>query len=177
MNIIVKPYRDPEVVFQKNRKIIVRYSITANIRKMTVKIMKTLDEVIELNTRILRFAFLPDDDITTTAGLANYYLKEYRQSYSFIQHAISDLTIQKERLGMYEANNPLTWNELKDMTAKPVFIEEYEPIYDNKVWIRSRWMLIEFINEESFYARDEAGEQYFYEKGKDTWKAYRKERL
>ena len=76
-------------------------------------------------------------------------------------------------------NVPLTWQELKQMEGKPVWVEVYEPIDEKTGWHTASWKLIEFINDEYFDVRDSDGEQEcFYKSENDCycWQAYRKER-
>lgn len=75
-----------------------------------------------------------------------------------------------------EANNALTWSELIQMEGKPVWIEEYDAIDSTRGWRCCRWMLVEFINDSYMDARNSDGEQYNFDKGEETWQAYRKER-
>ena len=69
--------------------------------------MKTLDEVIELNEKILKFASLPEDDTTTTAGLALHYLK--------ILKAKSEEPLD---------NIHLDFHRLAEMIGEPVYIKD-----------------------------------------------------
>jgi hypothetical protein len=79
-------------------------------------------------------------------------------------------------LAELKQNDPLTWDELLRMEGKPVWLERYDPIDNTRGWISGTWMLIEFINNDYFDARNSDGEQYDFVKGDDTWQAYRKER-
>ena len=133
--------------------------------------MKTLDEVIELCEKALWCAYLPQDDTTTTAGLALHYLKEYREKHD-------DILRMEEALGYCEIsdNPPLTWDELKQMEGKPVWVEVYDPIDEKSGWHTAYWTLIEFINGDYICLRDNGGEQQIYQKQSKTWQAYRKGR-
>lgn len=76
-------------------------------------------------------------------------------------------------------NQPLTWDELKTMEGKPVWVEVYDPIDEKTGWHTASWKLIEFINDEYFVVRDsDGGEECFYKSENDSycWQAYRKER-
>ena len=96
---------------------------------------------------------------------ALHYLKEYREKHD-------DILRMEEALGYCEimANPPLTWDELKSMEGKPVWVEH---IYYKK------WLIVKDVYEETivldgngFYT------QYFSDDNeKETrWQAYRKER-
>ena len=90
------------------------------------------------------------------------YLKEYRTlQYGYIK-AMADL----------EDNPPLSWDELKQMEGKPVWIVPEEE--------KGYWFVIEFFNNNSYYG----GDRVIFtndvilnrcDLGK-TWQAYRKER-
>ena len=72
-------------------------------------------------------------------------------------------------------NQPLTWDELKTMEGKPVFVEER---YRNGDLKSSGWWLIDFWNDDQICMRDSAGNPWNEHRsnyGRD-WQAYRKER-
>ena len=78
-----------------------------------------------------------------------------------------------------ENNVALSWDELKTMEGKPVWVEVYDPIDEKTGWHTASWKLIEFINDEYFVVRDsDGGEECFYKSENDSycWQAYRKER-
>ena len=74
--------------------------------------MKTLDEVIELNEKILKFASLPENDTTTTAGLALHYLK------------ILKAKNEEPPLGEPPDNIHLDFYRLAEMIGEPVYIKD-----------------------------------------------------
>lgn len=120
--------------------------------------MQTLNEVIELCEKALWCAYLPQDDTTTTAGLALHYLKEYCE-------------LTKE---LAEQNEPLTWNELKDMIGKPIWVERTEK------YCVPHWAIIEDIVEwdsidNSTLLLQPDDEELFLSDHAKTWQAYRKE--
>lgn len=81
--------------------------------------MKTLDEVIELCEKVLWCAYLPQDDTTTTAGLALHYLREYREMKEHLA-CLDNAEIRGDNTQI--VNNPsLTWDELKQMDHQILF--------------------------------------------------------
>ena len=140
--------------------------------------MKTLDEVIDAMERCSIPHYFdckgcPYEDDDAEVGCqsddrdadALNYLKEYREKHD-------DILRMEEALGYCEimANPPLTWDELKSMEGKPVWVEH---IYYKK------WLIVKDVYEETivldgngFYT------QYFSDDNeKETrWQAYRKER-
>ena len=103
--------------------------------------------------------------------------KRYLSEYQKIEDEYDEL---KDWWAEEHAENvPLTWQELKQMEGKPVWVEVYEPIDEKTGWHTASWKLIEFINDEYFDVRDSDGEQEcFYKSENDCycWQAYRKER-
>jgi len=137
--------------------------------------MKTLDEVIKAyeicHASVLSCEGCPYDngeryrDSDCYIADALHYLKEYREKHD-------DILRMEEALGYCEImdNPPLTWDELKSMEGKPVWVEH---IYYKK------WLIVKDVYEETivldgngFYT------QYFSDDNeKETrWQAYRKER-
>ena len=132
--------------------------------------MKTLDEVIEMHEHCLSELGCDDCPHFTKPDCmvrenALYYLKEYRDlQFGYIK-AMADL----------EDNPPLTWQELKQMEGKPVFVEER---YRNGDLKSSGWWLIDFWNDDQICLRDQGGNTWNEHRsnyGRD-WQAYRKER-
>lgn len=74
-----------------------------------------------------------------------------------------------------ESNEPLTWDELKAMEGKPVWVEEQ---YRNGDLKSSGWWLIDFWNDDQICLRDQGGNPWvMYQAGMGwAWQAYRKER-
>lgn len=72
-----------------------------------------------------------------------------------------------------EANSPLTWDELKQMEGKPVWVEETS---FKQEWYNGYWLIVSQIDDEDekivFSPWEMQSKKYM---GK-TWKAYRKER-
>lgn len=139
--------------------------------------MKTLDEVI---TALDNYLYLIDadseNDVYFISKDALHYLKEYRDrrreiddTESFCKHMMSDLIGRKGRLGMYERNDPLTWDELKEMIGKPVWVERdgWKVIRSFETWEDVNQEIINFTdNERSCRSVLDHGD----------WQAYRKER-
>ena len=90
--------------------------------------------------------------------------------------------IEKIALGRIEDvidtidNTPLTLDKLRTMEGKPIWVEVYDPIDENKGWHIASWKLIEYINDEYFDVRSSDGEQDCFFKSENDWQAYRKER-
>ena len=72
-------------------------------------------------------------------------------------------------------NDPLTWEQLKQMEGKPVWVEEKYRNGDLKSY---SWWLIDYWNDDQICLRDQGGNPWFiYQAGMGwAWKAYRKER-
>ena len=77
-----------------------------------------------------------------------------------------------------QANSPLTWNELKQMEGKPVWVE----VLSDEINLSSRWMLV--ARETKAHSlplayTDDIGHWIFGHEDKlgKTWQAYRKERF
>lgn len=141
--------------------------------------MKTLDEVIkafsEVNKEVgcgdCQFNDAESDDIPCemTDCIFNdalHYLNEYQRDKQIFAYDIA-----KRNLELSERNEPLTWDELKTLNGKPVWLELTYPGY--QPWCG--WEVIDHdgVNEKwmSTYRDDYNREQM----GK-TWQAYRKER-
>ena len=136
--------------------------------------MKTLDEVITALNMCQRCAcekcpyYDPNVDICDDVAQADalHYLKEFQ--------GLSKMW--NDKLDKEQENPPLDWETLKQMEGKPVWVEEYDAIDSTRGWRCCRWMLVEFVNDFYMDARNSDGEQYNFDKGEETWQAYRKER-
>ena len=148
--------------------------------------MKTLDEVIEyFNHQCkMRHVYLTEDAGAWFAD-ALHYLKKYREEDKELGRALNDACNAEAEYNRLvedlERNDPLTWDELKTMEGKPVWVEEIE---DDKI-LFGQWDIIsgfsysenfDLINYENpiidFY---KSGNRTKFGLGK-TWQAYRKER-
>lgn len=158
--------------------------------------MKTLDEVIERFEDDLhateadsQLIMLFDRDVAD----ALHYLKEYRSKQDTIAEQLTELeqkndhvcelakTVCEEydrlcnRLAEEYSNDALSWDELKQMEGKPVWVEEKYRKGDLK---SSGWWLIDYWNDDQICLRDQGGNPWFiYQAGMGwAWNAYRKER-
>ena len=128
--------------------------------------MKTLDEVIDYAQMIVPMTSAPDTKDMWSS--IEYYLKEY-QRYQNTPSCNGHMALV-DYFEESQKNEPLTWDELKQMEGKPVWVEH---IY-YKVWLIVKDVYEETIvlDGNGFYT------QYFSddnEKG-TRWQAYRKER-
>jgi len=102
-------------------------------------------------------------DILMTDAL--HYLNEYRTTQTAYIKAMADL----------DDNPPLTWDELREMEGKPVWVETKD---EGNFWcvIDHYDQLDNHINHgEEFMLVDGGGWYYLEDMGTD-WQAYRKER-
>ena len=127
--------------------------------------MKTLDEVIDL---------MEGADFIDWGADALHYLKGYRDLKETMDWH-EEMENIRNNLTNLLMNPPLTWDELRTMEGKPVWVEEYDPIDEKTGWHTASWKLIEFINDEYFDVRDSDGEQKCFYKSENDWQAYRKE--
>lgn len=135
--------------------------------------MKTLDEVIEelqyWDTCNEYPECFYDDEVTRDAL---NYLKEYKRVQNKIEKiALGNIEDTLDKLD----NKPLTWDELKTMEGKPVWVEGIEVVIGGSYSMRD-WFLIEWIdnNNNEVIIRDRHGNQILYRDGSD-WQIYRKE--
>lgn len=127
--------------------------------------MKTLDEVIrKIEACIEADGHCPacPYEVSESCGDmdadALYYLKEYQTlQFSYIK-AMADL----------EDNPPLTWDELKTMEGKSVWLESKR--------YGARWYLLENVSDNCLVCIGIYGERAPYYRDDDDWQAYRKER-
>lgn len=136
----------------------------------------TLNEVIKIMEK--RYKSEPWDDV---AKEAIYYLHAFINQQDFykqsIAHVIEVIDHYEKMVADYlSVNNPaLTWDYLKLMEGKPLWVEEY---YYNGQKKSAGWWLVDTQDDEQIVLRDQAGNPwyaYFISMGTD-WKAYRKER-
>ena len=156
--------------------------------------MKTLEETIEGMTALLLSGECIDlSDVVTSA---RHYLKEYQASKealvidrerfteACLHHMEAKEKLEAQRIQMMwvdknfsfeEPNNPLTWDELKTMEGKPVWIEC--PTISNA----DRWTVIKKFNpvggnKNLFEMETEDGGLFLRKNQGKIWNAYRKER-
>lgn len=137
--------------------------------------MNTLEEVIEIASD-----WTNGFDEMSIEKKMLHYLKEYKNVDENYKRAISHVTevidhYEKMVADYLSVNNPaLTWDELKLMEGKPLWVEEY---YYNGQKKSAGWWLVDTQDDEQIVLRDQAGNPwyaYFISMGTD-WKAYRKE--
>ena len=158
--------------------------------------MKTLEEVIKVQEHILNIAGLPEDDTTTSAGMALYYLREFHQQLSekTLQNALNNLNQvidryseavknceaaeNKYKLLAEEAakrmpaepeNKPLNWYQLQAMIGKPIWLELLGSG-------KGEWVLLTDIMKDAWFIyRDGVEINLNRTKLGKTWLVYRKE--
>lgn len=149
--------------------------------------MKTLDEVIEaigfcksgnlskckdcpyIGTCELDYAVLSDDVL--------HYLREYRDKHE-------EMLQMEEALGYCEMseNRPLTWDELRTMEGKPVWVEIWEATDSDFVqyrWGNGAWYIVkDFVSGAlAEYCQLTPNRRTWIKQSYgEEWQAYRKER-
>jgi len=158
--------------------------------------MKTLEEVIEMQRRILMTANLPEDDTTTSVGMSLYYLREYHRQLSeqTLQNALNNLNqaidryneavknleaaenkyklLAEEaakRMSAEPENKPLNWYQLQAMIGKPIWLELLGSG-------KGEWVLLTDVMKDAWFIyRDGVEINLNRTKLGKTWLAYRKE--
>ena len=116
--------------------------------------MKMLDEV------IFEAPYTP----TPWEVDALYYLKEYKELSK----------MWNDRLDKENSNSALTWEQLKQMEGKPVWIEEIGQRYSSAHWMIHDGIADAYDGDEILYLQPfETKTKYTLGK---TWQAFRKER-
>lgn len=128
--------------------------------------MKTLDEVI---------AELEDEGLFADAL---HYLKEYKANQEDPDGDHQQLEKSRALLQDFYRNDPLSWNELKQMKGKPVWVEANDGQYKGWVIVGKFYSLLEKEDLDAhvdlyYFGRsmEYSKEMYGY-----YWQAYRKER-
>ena len=140
--------------------------------------MKTLDEVIkgmehchEDNCMECPYQFEPKDfDCITQCQYTDalHYLKEYKANQEDPDGDHQQLEKCRALLQDFYRNDPLSWDELKSMEGKPVWIEQ---TITKKVY--SGWVIAKAVTEDYLNTQ----ERLFWQRDFDkTWRAYRHER-
>ena len=111
------------------------------------------------------------DDCAQAYKDALHYLKKFKQISARLEKiALGNITETLEKLD----NPTLTWDELKQMTGKPVWVEDNidEPEDTTKYWAIYR--RIDKAQETEYALLSD----FYYDKAQygKTWQAYRKER-
>lgn len=131
--------------------------------------MKTLDEVIEAQERCetypnCHFCYLHSGPMCEWIRDALHYLKEYREKRHAYEEILTDYVALKQYWAEQQANPALTWEQLKQMEGKPVWVEPCK-----------EWMLItEIETEPHIWLLSLDGMDY--DMSLHEWQAYRKER-
>ena len=113
------------------------------------------------------------------------YKEDYGKATRELTEAREQWIAEKKRMESYELmyihamanledNPPLSWDDVKRMEGKPLWVEEY---YYNGQKKSAGWWLVDTQDDEQIVLRDQAGNPwyaYFISMGTD-WKAYRKE--
>lgn len=132
----------------------------------------TLDEVIKELENRQNFIMYYGQDGTEWQSDELYYLKEYRKQKEQID-ALPDYYDLVNFWAESQANPPLTWEQLKTMEGKPVWVE-----VDEKWWGRF-WAFVE-VESNSYINFYQKGQEYPEDLWKcsmgKTWNAFRKER-
>ena len=131
--------------------------------------MKTLNEVLEAMTNEICLNSKADcwEVPVDLYGVILHYLHEYQRDKQIFAYDVA-----KKNLELSERNEPLTWDELKLMEGKPVWIE----LLGNGHW--KGWDVIAGFDDDDFgdaMVTVHGDDYYFADLGK-TWQAYRKER-
>ena len=147
--------------------------------------MKSLDEVIK---KIEKQWVCPSSDeadeyceLYEVRDDALHYLKEYRDDRENFSEAISNCgkalnkyIMDINALAQQEENLPLTWNELRTMEGKPVWVEEIGRKYSTPHWAIHNGIMDGYDGDENLYLEPfEVLTKYTLGK---TWQAYRREK-
>jgi hypothetical protein len=145
--------------------------------------MKTLDEVIDIFEKVVMHDYVWFDEKTALMTIETltdtlYYLKEYQAILPLMPSLINTaLKVLLEVVQGIRENPPLTWDELRQMEGKPVWIDS--------VPLVRRWVIIKKFhpiggNNNLFDMEVEDGAHFLRKSmGRDAgawWQAYRKER-
>ena len=137
--------------------------------------MKTLDEVIKAMDHVVfcctncKLQF-DCDEVECFLEDALRYLKEYQQTVRWIEIESEQFKQTVDFIKKATANEPLTWDELKQMEGKPVWVEAL--LY--KQWAIVACVYADYIRFEG--ANLYAPEHRIYMGEDNGWQAYRKER-
>ena len=147
--------------------------------------MKTLDEVID----DLKYTNFDDDGFAINLHCNEIvdvlnHLKEYRSEKQIWEsdrkHYEDWIEQYKEARDKHQQavkemlkNPPLTWDELRTMVGKPVWVQWTV----KGVWASGDWSLIQDADEDRIWFVDKDGETFDEEKEihGNLWRAYRKE--
>ena len=152
-----------------------------------ISMRKPMDEVIAGIMQTLLSGYCPaDNDMEHILQDAMSYLNEYRSDKLIWE---SDRKHYEDWIEQYKdsrdkhqqavkemlKNPPLTWDELKEMVGKPVWIQWTVM----GVWAYGNWNLIQDADEDRIWFVDKDGDVFDELEKEDQghlWQAYRKER-
>ncbi len=135
--------------------------------------MKTLDEVLEAMTNEICLNSKADcwEVPVDLYGVILHYLHEYQRDKQIFAYDIA-----KRNMELSECNDPLTWDELKLLEGKPMWIEEIGQKYSSPHWVIHNGIEDAYDGDEILYLQP-----FFETVTKNslgmTWNAYRKERI
>ena len=120
--------------------------------------MNTLEEVIEIASD-----WTNGFDEMSIEKKMLHYLKEYKNTDENYKKAIAHVTevvdYYENMIADYLSDNPaLTWDELKLMEGKPLWVEEY---YYNGQKKSAGWWLVDTQDDEQIVLRDQAGNPWY----------------
>ena len=134
--------------------------------------MKTIEKVIRANeicsgsAYCIKCPYFKYDDCNARKDKDSlFYLKQYKLAMENCADALAE---------KYPSENvPLTWEELKEMVGKPIWVEDQ---VDDEVK-HNRWYVIEgFDGERCIQLNDLYFSRDYYGNIEDGWQAYRKEK-
>ena len=138
--------------------------------------MKTLDEVITGMTELILSG--KTADVKSTVRDAFHYLKEYRTEQKILSDRKEHYEYWEHKYyAELEKNDPLTWDELKTMEGKPVWVEGKTV----KHWAVITGIYYDDLNEgyllETYYSEKQGSNTSRRKRSTlgNTWQAYRKE--
>ena len=141
--------------------------------------MKSLDEVIEILEKVVKHDYVWFDEKTALMTIETLtdtlqYLREYQWQMTNPDGDHQQIEKCRALLQDFYRNDPLSWDELKGLEGKPVWIEaESLSVGVSPLW--KDWYIIKsFSNEEFMYCND--GFEWAKEMQGRLWQAYRKER-
>lgn len=144
--------------------------------------MKTLDEIIK-RIEIYKNIFdkngcfechYREDDCIDSCFLENvlHYLNTIETTENLYHDAVNELSKWKDE-DWKDRCLPLTWNELKQMEGKPIWMEF---TYHNPEEIYKYWTIVKYFDNDEGGAKMITGTGVYHKCDIDTdWQAYRKE--
>ena len=110
---------------------------------------------------------------------ALHYLKEYQRDCEDLVEAAKSLTKKEHEQALTDRNDPLTWDELRQMEGKPVWVEYNFQIGNKEFRDKSkRWCIVREIElwDDTEIIITENGFILSKREQIKDWQAYRKER-